>query len=49
MQLLGPNVSLSYLGGTVRLRESENPGGFLSSGAELSTLMRAISSAASTR
>jgi len=39
---LGPNVSLSYLGGTVRLWNAENPGGFLSIGAELSPLMRAV-------
>ena len=39
---LGPNLSLSYLGGTVRLWNAENPGGFLSIGAELSPLMRAV-------
>ncbi len=39
---LGPNVSVSYLGGTIRLWNTENPGGFLSLGADLSPLMRAI-------
>ena len=39
---IGPNVSLSYLGGTVKFWNAENPGGFLSLGADLSPLMRAI-------
>lgn len=39
---IGPNASLSYFGGTVRLWNTENPGGFLSVGADLSPLMRAI-------
>ena len=39
---LGAHASVSYLGGTVRLWNTENPGGFLSLGADLSPLVRAI-------
>ena len=39
---IAPNVSLSYFGGIVRLWNTENPGGFLSLGADLSPIARAI-------
>jgi signal peptidase II len=39
---IAPDVSLSYLGGVVRLWNAENPGGFLSLGADLSPIARAL-------